>query len=148
MLTFTITVSTTFTVTTSCMPAYMQPYLAIPDVGGMGSLQDKAVVGIEACGLFLHLNSSCVKLVGAAHMEQACAIHIIGILLEPVLESSCPAPRVDHHTSLEYQEEVIRLLALHHTYLYRSTTILVVQVDSMDSSSTSLILGRLLQSKA
>lgn len=123
----------------------MQPYLAIPDVGGLGSLQDKAVVGIEARGLLFHLNSSCIKLVGATHVEEPCAIHIVGILVVPVLEPTCPASGVNYHTSLEYQEEVVRFLALHHTYLYRGTTILVVQVDSMQSSCTSFILGRLLQ---
>ena len=119
-------------------------HLAIPDVGGLGCLQDKAVIGVKAQCLLFHLYCSRVKLVCASHVEQTCSVDIVAILVKPVLKPACPATGMNHHAPLEHQEEVVRLLALDDPYLDRGTAILVVQVHCMQSSCTALILGRLL----
>ena len=61
-------------------------HLAVPYIGALGCLQDEAVVGIEGSCDLLHLHRPGVELVGAPHVEQPSAIHIIGVHVSPAWE--------------------------------------------------------------
>ncbi len=77
-------------------------------------------------------------------MEQTCSINIIGVLGSSVLEGTGLSSGVDDKTLLEHEEEMIRFLVLDHPHLNRGTAILVIQTDSVESSSSLLILRGLL----
>ena len=77
-------------------------------------------------------------------MEEAGSVHIIAVRVKPVLEPAGPASRVDDHAALEDEQEVVGLLVLDDPHLDWGTAVLVIEMDSVQSSSRLLILGGLL----
>ena len=129
-----------------CHCAHHTVYLSIPDVGTGWSLEHKAVIGVERRGLLFHLHSPGVKLIGAPYLEQPGSINVIAICVCSVLEGTGFSSRVQNHLALEYQQEVIWFLVLHHTHLHCTPTKLIINLNCLESRYSSLILAGLLQS--
>ena len=145
-------------------------YLAIPDVRLCGRLQHKAVVGVEGGSRLLHLHCAGVQGGGPLDLEQAGAVHIVGVTVKAVLEARGPSTldmtgrntrgatgdtrvatavwgcshthSMDDHLPPEDLQKVLRLLVLDHAHLDRCPTVLVVQGHCVQGCSTALILGR------
>lgn len=152
------------------MAISIRAYLAIPDVRLCGRLQHKAVVGVEGRSRLLHLHCAGVQGGGALDLEQAGAVHIVGVTVKAVLEARGPSTldmtgrntrgatgdtsvatavwgcshthSMDDHLPPEDLQKVLRLLVLDHAHLDRCPTVLVVQGHCVQGCSTALILGR------